>query len=340
MSAIDPAVIVAVNPYQDPSGLILFPGVSYGTAQTGSNIVDITFTVHNPSKASGQPYTLYYYITRNSVLDSSGQFDIRDQISTNETVLMTSNAIPAENIIVFLSTIPYGVSQQNQSIYAMPEDIVITMPTPTVVVSWINMLNALLSWDAYSFGRTAEQNSTVLLTGSTSAIILSAPNWVTLIDAVLGSPLTIGGPIPSGIGGSVIGIYPVATNGSTERTGTIIIQDNYGNQGVISVLQTGSHDNANVSIQMNPSFPSNVTVNGARGTSAIGDTNISITFVPDDPSLGYLASFTLHYQIWKNTSNVGMGDLTGLVNMGSNTRLLTMSSPTNSGDTITVYLNK
>jgi hypothetical protein len=48
----------------------------------------------------------------------------------------------------------------------------------------------------------------------------------------------------------------------------------------------------------------------------------------------------LHYQIWKNTSNVGMGDLVGLVNMGSNTKLLTMSSPANSGDTITVYLNK
>jgi hypothetical protein len=339
---VQPIVTISVNPYENPTGLRLIADASYGVAYAGSDNVALVFTVDEPTKFAGTTFTLYYQVVRNGVADAIGSFDIRDEVSNNKSILINSNAIVGEYINVHLSTQPYGsvATQVDANISAVSLPLVITLPTPTIVVSWLTLGNASLTWDAYTSGTTAEEISTVVLTGGTILTLRTFPSWITIIDKGLSLPITNNSSIDVLNGTATLGIYPTDNNGGVERTGTVVVEDEYGNSGVIAVDQTGSHDNPNVSVLKNPTDTSNLTIAGARGTSAISSQNITIIFVPNNPDLGFRALFTLQHQIWKNTTVVGMGDLLNVINGISNTRALTMSLPANVGDNITVYLNK
>ena len=339
---VNPIVIIAVNPYQSPSGLMLLPGNNEGHATVGSNIVSVTFAVDDPTKFTGQTYTLYYSVVRNGVQDVTGQFvpDIQDEISNTRLITLNSNAIVGEHIIVNLATVPYPsttiVTNANISPTKLP--IVITLPVPTISVSRVAVSNDTMVWTAVHYGLTNKITSNVTFIGGGRAWLRSFPSWLTVIDNTRGNTIELDDTISNG---DTIAIYPNDANTLyTPRTGYVRLSDTAGDVCLIQVTQQASLANASVTAQMNPTDTSGTTLSAVSGTGTNGSRNISITFTPDEPHLGYGRAFDLDYQIWKNAVQVGAGNLFNLLNREANTKALIMSNPASAGDIIIVYLNE
>ena len=113
----------------------------------------------------------------------------------------------------------------------------------------------------------------------------------------------------------------------------------YGDRFIITVTQDETLVHATVSVQKNPTDTSSWALASSSG-SAINDTNsISITFVPNVPSMGIRAIIGLDYQIWNGGNEVGEGTLNDVLNRTSNTFSLTMTTVVHGGDNIVVYLS-
>jgi hypothetical protein len=337
-SVIEPLVVISKNPL-DTTDFLIYPNITSGSCYVGDNTVSITFSVHKSSLGTGMPLIVYYVITRDGVYDEQGELSARDGIQTAKIISLSSNAIASEVIIVYLSGIPVGsptgIMDVNISAGILP--LVITLPTPIVSVSWITVSNDTMNWTALQYGSSQKRISIVSVVG-TWATLQSFPSWITIVENSEGSIIEIGDTISDG---ETIALYPKNINTlPTIISGFVSIIDNIGNISTIQVTQQASLVNPDVRVWMNPSDTSGITLSGAFGTAAIGSKNINITFTPNDPYVGNGGVLNLEYQIWKNTIQVGGGNLMNLSNKKVNTKLLTMSSIANAGDIITVYLNE
>jgi hypothetical protein len=331
----DPVVIMAINP-NDTSGM-MFNQDYVVSATSGIIFVTVGFAVHVPNRGHGEQYSIFYSIVRDGVADNSGTLIVRDGIMNFGYVLqMSSPATTSEVITVYLSAtyVAPPITIQDSSISADMLPLIITTPTPSVYVSELHASTTDMTWLATDslFAKRIGSLFTVVGIGNIGYLVW-IPSWIAVSD------YTQDIPVGSVIDGAVVGLYPTDANTGGTRTDSVTWRDFHGNEVVFTVTQAGSLSNATVTVQMSPSDTSGITIFSISGTSTNGNTSISITFTPRNIALGYMTSFSLNYQIWKNSIVVGSGVLYPVRNLVSNTFSLTMSNPANAGESIIVFLS-
>jgi hypothetical protein len=330
----DPSIIVAINPLEQ------FGLTGGGGGTSHDSTVDLSFVVHNPLKTFGDTETIYWVTTRNGITDTNGNFEVRDEILTAKSIILSSTISPSETIIVYLSSTLCSAPNdvRDADIYSSVLPLTITMPTPMVHVSWITLGTLSMTWAALDNGTTYGLFSTVSLASGDSAILRSTPSWVGVATIHPPTRLTL---LTLAIGdliydGDVLVIYPLSANTFGERTGDIVFDDIYGNIASIAGTQEAPTTVGSISIAMNPSDITGTTIVGGASVT-VGDRIISTTFIPNNPAYGLSTIFNMSYEIWKNSTPVASGDFFGVQNRVVNSRTCSMSSDAQVGDVIIIY---
>jgi hypothetical protein len=295
-------------------------------------------------------------VTRNGVADTLGEIDgdVRDEIVNNKTILLSSNGIAGEIIMVWLSTINYNppVTTVNISVLATPITEYITLPDPVVNISKFTVDDTDMTWDFDEFDSafTIPATFTLVPSGTNHGYYINKPNWIALIDS------TTGDQIVTIIDGLVAYIYPYTQNNYSVREGMISFVDDYGNPVTITVHQLGEAVAPDIEVNplINPMYPYGkdntplfMDVSCSSGSASDGSPNISITFVIVDIALGeYGVELFLNYIIWidrgGNQLYAGDGQIngTGCYNGISKTATMTMNQNAATYDIINVYISE
>ena len=268
---------------------------------------------------------------------------VRDEIMNYGNILqMSSDSVAAEVIVVWLSAL--AVDPPVDPIDADPTPsyvpIVLTVPTPSVHVSYISCTVTDMEWDAIDYGSGEILTSVFTVIGNDYAQRINKPSWV---DVVLASTL---GDIEFISHGETIGVYPNSET-TQSRTGQVVFTDNQGNTIYINLTQLASVAVPAVYIEIHPELfygsdgNTEIYLSGDEvGTATAGSNEISITFTPNDDSLPYYTGFSMGYQLFRNGFVAGGGSMHTILNGASNTRTLTMTSTAVVGDSIVVLLNE
>lgn len=329
----DPIVIVSKNPL-DTSDFYLYGDISYGLCYTASSTLRLVFTVHKGGLGTGMPLIVYYVIARNGVFDSSGELSARDGFQDDKIIDLTYPAVAGEVIIAYLSGSDVGMPTGTQDADINGENlpVTITIAQPTIRISSIWGDVSTMEWLATESGQLTEKTVNLILVG-VSGYLVSKPDWVIVEDSITQIYTTTIND------GEALWIYPSAVNTGASRIGYVRLGNIYGDRFIITVTQDETLVHATVSVQKNPTDTSSWALASSSG-SAINDTNsISITFVPNVPSMGIRAIIGLDYQIWNGGNEVGEGTLNDVLNRTSNTFSLTMTTVVHGGDNIVVYLS-
>jgi len=339
IALVNPIVILAINP-ADTSDLGLGMGSS-GSNSVGTTRVNlIDLNLYNPGRVNGATFEVFYAITRDGVNDATGSFDYRNGVTTTTYVLLNSISTSGEEIKVFFSSASHSIpiDPVNASVLADPINMVITIPKPTIVVSWINFSVTTMTWPASNNSYASKQTSVASFHTTVSAFLQSFPSWITIINESHGGMMYVGDMVRDS---DILSIYPNVINSLyTPKIGVINFTDSTGNSININVTHQATLLPPSVTVQMNPSDHSGTTLSGVSGSGSAGSNNISITFTPNYPHVAYGRPLDFNYQIWKNDVPVGSGNLFSILNQISNTKALTMTSPAEAGQTIIVYLNE
>ena len=314
-----------------PTSIIALPQaeeeVATGLANEQTNLNNALNIIVN----TGGEEVRQIQIVGRSSKDISSWFviDTIDKFSEQEKGGELSNVIKPDAVSLGIS-IPVPVVLNGTVINPTQFGPAMTLPAPTVINTFVSADKLSDTWTSSQSGFTDRVNTTFSML-PTSATVKSIPSWITL-QLLPATYLHVGNTIHDG---DVIAIYPTTANGGALRSGVIEFENIYGNICSIAVQQAAPTVPATISVVAGGG---DFDVSDTSGTVTIGSTIIQIIFTPDNPDYGPMVSFDTVYTIKKNGTTVGTGALTGVKNLTSNMRYLTMTSQALSGDSVVVYL--
>lgn len=219
-------------------------------------------------------------------------------------------------------------------------------PTPTVssinVVDPADLSLTFLSTEG-GFDDAQEAELSIVLTGvvSPTATVTSIPTWVCVADAYG----DLYSAYPDGDyeveDGDILYIYPEQINlTATEKTGNVVITDDYDNTLTIAITQEAYIATPNVTVAIDPSDSSGMTLSNTGGWNSDGSVNVYITFTPDHPLYNAGDSIDVVWSATKNGTYAGWGTITVLNELSNVDVLITLTTTANVTDTINVYIGE
>jgi hypothetical protein len=341
----NPSIWINIHP-SDTSGLVLAYDWTAVCLSLGDEL-NLTFTVTHPNLALGSEFLVYWTITRKTgmadpIADNHDQFFVRNGQLESKTIYMLNNATGGEVITIYLSAsyVAPPITPVNASISADYLPLVITTPTPFVEVTELHATVIDMTWDAADALFANKRDTRFSVVGvSNLGSLISKPSWVKVVNS---SDVDVA----EAYDGDTVSLYPSAINDGAIKTGSVVWTDTAGNTVIISVQHNVSLVDANVDVQIHDQFPYGsdgttlLVLTGVSGEATNGDTNISITFTVDDPTLGLMTGFSMNYEIWKAGMFVGSGIIYTVLNKVSNTVALVMTSQASAGESIIVFLSE
>lgn len=262
------------------------------------------------------------------LIDTIYKFSVQERGNEISKTTETSNII--FNISVMSPTVISTSAPEPDGTIGISMAI---MP-PLVSNSYVAFSVTGMDWDADQYDVSVKKSTTVTLVGIHQATIQTIPSWIAIVDNNTSGRLSEGDTI---IDGMLIGIYPSVMNAGDERTGSVILSNQYGDTASVNVIQYAAIPPPSVSLIVDTPNTSGLSLSGS-GTAINNSTNVIMIFTPGNNNYVYGGAMDLSWRATINGIASGDGSFS-VFNKVSNTHTIIMSSNAVSGDIIIVYLS-
>ena len=216
-----------------------------------------------------------------------------NKFEEEERALELSRISTPENIFLGLG-IPLPVVLGNAQVGLSVPAVAISIPAPTVVMTYVLPSVISMTWLASESGAGVAKTSTFDITLGV-ATITAKPSWIGGTDSLL-HVILVGGTV---MDGSDLTVYPSSANTGSVRAGTIEVTDAQGNIGVITVYQEAVAPVPIVTLSVISSDTWTITENTALNTYvSIGSTALHLSFKSHDLSVP--SNVVLNVEVIKN----------------------------------------
>ena len=308
----------------------------------------ICFAEHDCTQEYNSMLELDYSIVRG--FDGGIGYSFNEEDRFAYFVITTS-----DNAMAFLGRVTLEIRPINPSILLSSQydadllELEILPITPAPKVTSINVVDPLdlaLSFEENDGGFTDAETVEIDIvetgvtpaTGKVDTIPLwQGSPWIQIADA-FGDLYNEDDEIEDG---DVLYIYPEQINlTASEKTGNVVLKDNYGNTVTIAITQDANIAIPNVTVAIDPSDSSGMTISSSGGYNTDGTIHVYITFTPDHPMYGTGDSVDITWSATKNGNYAGTGTITVLNELSNVDIHIRLTVTANTTDTINVYLGE